>query len=48
MGVLEPMLAESALSCPPCVPIAVCGEVIDADTVERLRFYGIKACAVVR
>jgi len=41
------VLAESALSCPPCVPIAVCGEVIDADTVGRLRFYGIRACAVV-
>lgn len=42
------VLAESALSCPPCVPIAVCGEVIDADTVGRLRFYGIRACAVVQ
>ena len=42
------VLAESALSCPPCVPIAVCGEVMDADTIDRLRFYGIKACAVVR
>ena len=42
------VLAESALSCPPCVPISVCGEVIDADTVERLRFYGIRECAVVR
>ena len=42
------VLAESALSCPPCVPIAVCGEVIDADIIERLRFYDIRACAVVR
>ncbi|MBR3273769.1 MAG: aminotransferase class V-fold PLP-dependent enzyme [Clostridia bacterium] len=42
------VLAESALSCPPCVPIAVCGEVIDAETIQRLRFYGIRACAVVR
>ena len=41
------VLAESALSCPPCVPIAVCGERIDEDTVERLRFYGIRQCAVV-
>jgi hypothetical protein len=30
------------------VPIAVCGEVIDADIIERLRFYDIRACAVVR
>jgi len=42
------VLAESALSCPPCVPIAVCGERIDGETVERLRFYGIRACAVVK
>ena len=42
------VLAESALSCPPCVPIAVCGERIDRDVIERLRFYGIRECAVVR
>lgn len=42
------VLAESALSCPPCVPIAVCGERIDGDVIERLRFYGIRECAVVR
>ena len=41
-------MAESALSCPPCVPIAVCGERIDRDVIERLRFYGIRECAVVR
>jgi arginine/lysine/ornithine decarboxylase len=41
------VLAESALSCPPCVPIAVCGERIDRDVIERLRFYGIGECAVV-
>ena len=42
------VLAESALSCPPCVPIAVCGERIDANVIERLRLYGIGECAVVR
>ena len=42
------VLAESALSCPPCVPIAVCGERIDGHAIERLRFYGIRECAVVR
>ena len=41
------VLAESALSCPPCVPIAVCGERIDGEVMERLRFYGIRECAVV-
>ena len=42
------VLAESALSCPPCVPVAVCGETIDGEAIERLRFYGFRACAVVR
>lgn len=42
------VLAASALSCPPCVPIAVCGERIDADTIERLRYYGIRSCEVIQ
>lgn len=42
------VLAASALSCPPCVPIAVCGERIDGDMIEILRYYGIRKCEVVR
>lgn len=42
------VLATPALSCPPCVPIAVCGERIDAGVIKRLRYYGIKTCDVVR
>ena len=42
------VLAASALSCPPCVPIAVCGERIDGDVIEILRYYGIRKCEVVR
>ena len=41
------ILAAPALSCPPCVPVAVCGEVIDRDVIERLLYYGIDACDVV-
>ena len=41
------VLAESALCCPPCVPVAVCGEVIDADAIARMRYYGIDTCEVV-
>ena len=41
------VLAEPALACPPCVPIAVCGEVIDESVVERLRYYGVATCEVV-
>ena len=41
------VLAQSALCCPPCVPVAVCGEEIDGEIIERLRYYGIGTCAVV-
>ena len=41
------VLAQSALCCPPCVPVAVCGEEIDGEIIQRLRYYGIGACAVV-
>jgi len=42
------ILAAPAVSCPPCVPIAVCGEVIDAGVIQRLRYYGITECEVVK
>ena len=45
---LGSILAAPALSCPPCVPIAVCGERVDADVIRRLRYYGIERCEVVR
>ena len=41
------VLAASALSCPPCVPVAVCGERIDAVVIKRLRYYGFGKCEVV-
>ena len=41
------ILAAPALCCPPCVPVAVCGEVIDAGVIERLLYYGIDTCEVV-
>lgn len=34
-------------NCPPAVPIVLCGERIDADAAERLRYYGIRTCAVL-
>ena len=41
------VLAAPALNCPPCVPIAVCGEAIDEAVLERLEYYGIESCEVV-
>ncbi len=41
------VLAAPALNCPPCVPVAVCGEAIDGAVLERLKYYGIESCEVV-
>ncbi|MBQ7499547.1 MAG: PLP-dependent transferase [Clostridia bacterium] len=39
--------AEPTVSCPPAVPIAVCGEVIDEQTAGSFAYYGVDKCAVV-
>ncbi|MBE6704689.1 MAG: aminotransferase class V-fold PLP-dependent enzyme [Ruminococcaceae bacterium] len=36
------------VSCPPAIPIAVCGEVIDEDTVKLMRYYGETEADVVK
>ena len=40
--------AYSVVGCPPAVPIAVCGELIDRVVIECLKYYGIKECCVVK
>jgi len=40
--------AEASVSCPPAVPIVVCGEEIDRASVKMLKYYGIKKCRVVK
>ena len=42
------ILASPTACCPPCVPIAVCGERIDNAVIERLEYYGIGQCDVVK
>ena len=42
------VLASANVSCPPAVPIVMAGEMIDAEAIRLLRYYGIKACDVVR
>lgn len=37
----------AAVSCPPAVPLAVCGEVIDEDVIALMEYYGIHTCRVV-
>lgn len=39
--------AEETVSCPPAVPIVVCGEVIGIDEVKLLEMYNIKNVCVV-
>ena len=41
------ILASASVNCPPAVPIAVCGERIEKETVACLDYYGISACYVV-
>ena len=40
--------AEIAASCPPAVPIAVCGERIDEETVKAFLYYDIQEVSVVK
>lgn len=42
------ILAAATVSCPPAVPIVVCGERIDGHAVKCLRYYGIERCWVVK
>lgn len=41
------ILANLNISCPPAVPIAVCGERIDKEVISRFAYYGIEECDVV-
>ena len=41
------VLAAPCVSCPPAVPILVCGEVIDEAAVGAFRYYGIESVEVV-
>ena len=41
------ILASATVSCPPAVPIIVCGEQIDRKILERFRYYGIDTCCVI-
>lgn len=41
------ILAEPGVTCPPAVPIAICGEIIDRNVIECFRYYGINSVKVV-
>lgn len=42
------ILAVPNISCPPAVPILICGEIIDAHTLSCFAYYGIEECCVVK
>ena len=42
------ILASPCVSCPPAVPIAVCGEIIDEKTVKSFLYYGTEECTVIK
>ena len=42
------ILANPSVSCPPAVPILVCGERIDQQAIDCFRYYGVKNIYVVR
>lgn len=40
--------AAAVISCPPAVPIAVCGEQLNEAAISTMRYYGLKSCTVVK
>lgn len=42
------ILSDVSVSCPPAVPIVVCGERIDEDAIRCFDYYGIENCTVVK
>lgn len=41
------ILSAATVGCPPAVPIVVCGEEIDAQTLAVFQYYGIETCCVI-
>ena len=41
------ILAAPSVSCPPAVPIVICGERIDCSAVDCFAYYGIETCSVL-
>ncbi len=41
-------LAEAGITCPPAVPIAICGETITEEHIKAFLYYGIKKVRVIK
>ena len=42
------IVANSSVGCPPAVPIAIAGEIIDSNAIECFKYYGINKINVVK
>lgn len=42
------IIADVCVGCPPAVPIAVSGEIIDKNAVKCFGYYGIESCTVIK
>ena len=42
------VLSSPTVSCPPAIPVAVSGEVIDEQAVEVMQYYSLNTCVVVK
>lgn len=42
------ILANATLSCPPAIPIVICGEKIDKTAIDCMKYYGIVHCKVIK
>ena len=45
---LGKILASYNVSCPPAVPIAVCGEVVDEKTIKSFEYYSVEKIRIVK
>ena len=41
------VLSQPSVSCPPAIPVLVCGERIDAEAIRVFEYYGIEKCRIV-
>lgn len=42
------IFADAALSCPPAIPVVICGERLDENAIKSLKYYGIDSVQVVK
>lgn len=42
------IFADVSVSCPPAIPIVICGEEINGELLKLLKYYGHKTCKVIK